>query len=95
MFFELVKTLTLLVFNVGAVDSDLRGVTKPRLHRILKAVAAGHLANVLSNALVATTMRSSATAAIVAMSFMGTNLLALTRTVSIVVNTGVNAALAT
>lgn len=95
VFFRVLNSLTLLVCNVGIVDRTLRGVTKSRLHRVLKTVAAGQFAKVLANAFVAYTIRDSSTAAIVAISFIGTNLLALTRTVSIVVNTGVNAAFAT
>lgn len=94
-FLHLVNSLKLFLCNVGVVDRNLRGFTKSDLHEVLATVAAGEIAKILAKILVATLVRSSSTAAIVIIDFMGTNLLALARSVNIVVKTGVNAAIAT
>lgn len=94
-FLGLLNSLTLFLCKVGVVDRKLRGFTNSELHGVLATVAAGQMAKILANILVATLVRSSSTAAIVMMDFIGTKLLALSRSVKIVVKTGVNAAIAT
>lgn len=87
--------MKLFLCKVGVVDRNLRGITNSELQDVLATVAAGEMAKILANILVATLVRSSSTAAMVIIDFIGTKLLALTRSVDIVVNTGVNAAIAT
>ncbi len=87
--------MTLFLLNVGFVNSKLGGTTKRGVGHILTVYANGQFSTVTTKANIAVTVRSSSTAAIVAVNFIGTNLVALARTVKIVFNTGVKAAIAT
>ncbi len=91
----LVKSINLFLCKVGLVDRNLRGTTNSELHGVLTVVAGGHFLNTLANVFVATLIRDSSTAAIVVMDFIGTKLLSLKRSVTIVVKTGIKAAIAT
>ncbi len=91
----LVNNLYLFLFNVSRVKRTLRHHTNKTLHAVLNGLAKGGTLNFLANLTIATIVRDSSTAAIVIINFIGSNLVALARTVDIVVNTGINAAVAT
>ncbi len=93
--FALLKTLNVFLCKVGLVDSKLRGTTNSGVHNFLSTVASGPFGEIVAKLKVASVVRSSSTAAMVIIDFIGTNLLALMRTVNIVVKTGVKAAIAT
>lgn len=93
--FKLLNNLTIFVCKVGVVDRYLRGTTKRGVGGVLSLLAEGPMVKTLTKVLIATMLRDSDTAAIVTVNFMDTKLVALPRTVSVVFNTGVNAAVAT
>lgn len=88
---SLLDKITLFLCKVTLVKSDLGGITNGGLRLVLCGLAGSPVGKLLLNAIMATVVRSSSTAAIVIMKFMGSNVVGITRTVKVVVNTGVKA----
>lgn len=91
---SLLNKVTLFLCNVSVVNTNLRGLTNNGVRNILRGLASSALGNIVFNALVANIVRSSTNAIIVYINLMGSNVVALARSMNIVVNTGVNAAIA-
>lgn len=91
---RLLYNLTLFLFNVGSVNSNLRDLSNNGLRGALRGVAGDAVGKFVLNTTIATIVRSSSTAAIVIINFMGSKVVGLHRTVNVVVNTGINAAVA-
>lgn len=93
--FALFNNLTLFLCNVSTLDRDLRATTNDHLGDLLTTIANDPIQNILTKTTIATMLRDDSTIAIVILNFMDTNLLALQRTIPIVFNYGVKAAVAT
>ncbi len=93
--FGIFKNLTLFFVNVGCVASNIRTATNGELHTVVTTIASGHLTNYTANIFIADVIRSSSLAAILLIKLMGTNIVSLRRSVNIVLNTSVKAAIAT
>lgn len=90
----LLDNITLFLCKVSLVKSKLGHITKGRLRLMLCGLAGAPVGNMLLKAVIATVVRSSSTAAIVIIKFMGSKVVGITRTVKVVVKTGVNADIA-
>lgn len=90
----LLNNLTVFLCKVGLVKSKLTGITNKGLRQVLRALASGPVETILLKVNIATIVRSSSTAAIVIINFMGSKVVGLSRIIKVVVNTGVNAAMA-
>lgn len=88
---SLLDKMTLFLFNVSLVNSNLGVITKGGLRTFLCQVAGAPLGKITLNANIADIVRSSSTAAIVIVNFIGSNVVGLGRTVNVVVKTGVKA----
>ncbi len=78
---NLLNNLSLFLCKVRVVDGNLRSTTNGGVGQVLRGLASGEFLNMLINTKVATMVRSSSTAAIVIMNFMGSNVVALGRTI--------------
>ncbi len=91
----LVNKLMFFLFNVGMVSNKLRAVTNNGLRQAVGGIASGSLLNFFLNTKVAVTVRSSSTVGIVLINLMGSNVIRFAGAFNVVVNSGINAALAT